>query len=215
MKSMMLRTTFREIKLSFGRYIAIFSIIALGVGFFAGLKVTRTAMISTTNQYIKDLNLFDYRVISSLGLTESDVDSFSNLPAVEYAEGAYYADAIIEDSGREYVSRIHSYSEKLNKLSIVEGRKPENDKECIADARYHNASVIGKKIKIADSNSTATKGQFVQEEYTIVGIAYSSIYLNYERGTSSVGNGQIASFYYFMPEAFKLGAYTDIYITVR
>lgn len=215
MKSMMLRTTFREIKLSFGRYIAIFSIIALGVGFFAGLKVTRTAMISTTNQYIKDLNLFDYRVISSLGLTESDVDSFSNLPAVEYAEGAYYADAIIEDSGREYVSRIHSYSEKLNKLSIVEGRKPENDKECIADARYHNASVIGKKIKIADSNSTATKGQFVQEEYTIVGIAYSSIYLNYERGTSSVGNGQIASFYYFMPEAFKLGAYTDIYITLN
>ena len=34
---MLLKTAFREIKTSLGRYLAILAIIALGVGFFAGL----------------------------------------------------------------------------------------------------------------------------------------------------------------------------------
>lgn len=38
MKSMMRRTTFREIKNSFGRFAAILAIIALGVGFFSGAE---------------------------------------------------------------------------------------------------------------------------------------------------------------------------------
>lgn len=215
MKSMMRKTTFREIKLSFGRYIAIFSIIALGVGFFAGLKVTKTAMISTTDRYISDLNLFDYRMVSSLGLTRADADYLGELSEVEYAEGAYYADAIVADGSREYVSRIHSYSDKINRLSIAKGRAPENAQECVADARYADASIIGRKVRIADSNMSETKAQFVNEEYTVVGIAYSPIYLNYERGNTSVGDGKLTSFYYILPDAFNLPAYTDVYVTLK
>ena len=70
---MLLKTAFREIKTSLGRYLAILAIIALGVGFFAGLRVTRTAMISTANHYLKDLAMFDDRILSTLGWTEEDV----------------------------------------------------------------------------------------------------------------------------------------------
>ena len=45
MKNCMIKTTLREIKSSFGRYLAIMSIVALGVGFFAGLRVTTPAMV--------------------------------------------------------------------------------------------------------------------------------------------------------------------------
>ena len=44
-------TTLREIKQSLGRYLAILGIVALGVGFFAGIKVTRPAMIKTADEY--------------------------------------------------------------------------------------------------------------------------------------------------------------------
>ena len=47
MKSMMRRTTFREIKNTFGRFAAIMAIIALGVGFFSGLKMTKPDMMNT------------------------------------------------------------------------------------------------------------------------------------------------------------------------
>ena len=47
MKSMMARTTLREIKQSLGRFLAIFAIVCLGVGLFAGLKITRQDRKST------------------------------------------------------------------------------------------------------------------------------------------------------------------------
>ena len=54
MRSMMKRTTLREIKQSLGRYLAIMAIVALGVGFFAGLKVTTAAMIETGDNFLED-----------------------------------------------------------------------------------------------------------------------------------------------------------------
>ena len=41
------KLTLRTIKGSFGRFIAIFAIIALGVGFFSGIRITKDAMIKT------------------------------------------------------------------------------------------------------------------------------------------------------------------------
>ena len=46
MKSKMWKSTFREIKQSFGRFMAIFAITALGVSLFSGLKVLQPAMIN-------------------------------------------------------------------------------------------------------------------------------------------------------------------------
>ena len=45
MKSTIFKTTVREIRESLGRYMAILAIVALGVGFFTGLKVTKPAML--------------------------------------------------------------------------------------------------------------------------------------------------------------------------
>ena len=97
---MLLKTAFREIKTSLGRYLAILAIIALGVGFFAGLRVTRTAMISTANHYLKDLAMFDDRILSTLGWTEEDVDAFRKLDGVSAAEGARSADVLCVGGGR-------------------------------------------------------------------------------------------------------------------
>ena len=47
---MLLKTSLREIRTSLGRYLAIFSIIALGVGFFAGLRVTGAAMLNPADE---------------------------------------------------------------------------------------------------------------------------------------------------------------------
>jgi len=64
----------REIIKSPGRYFAILSIVALGVGLFTGLKITTADMLATGDKYIKDYKLFDYRLVSTLGLTEDDVE---------------------------------------------------------------------------------------------------------------------------------------------
>ncbi len=69
MKSMMGRTTLREIKGSLGRYFAILAIVALGVGFFAGLKVTKDVMVASADQYYRQEQLYDYRQTLSVWTT--------------------------------------------------------------------------------------------------------------------------------------------------
>jgi len=98
-RNMLRKTTFREIRRSLGRYIAILAIVALGVGFFSGLKVTREAMVSTANDYLTAQHMFDYRLISTLGLDDQSVSEAAALPGVRAAEGSISKDVIIESGG--------------------------------------------------------------------------------------------------------------------
>ena len=41
------KSSLREIRKSLGRYLAILAIVALGVGFFCGLRIGRAAMVGT------------------------------------------------------------------------------------------------------------------------------------------------------------------------
>ena len=57
-----------------GRYLAILAIIALGVGFFSGLKVTKPGMVETGNKYLREHNFYDFRLLSSIGFDADAVE---------------------------------------------------------------------------------------------------------------------------------------------
>ena len=61
------KSTFREIKSSVGRFAAMLAIIALGVGFFAGLKVTRSNMVISMKDYLDRHGLYDFCLVSTWG----------------------------------------------------------------------------------------------------------------------------------------------------
>ena len=84
----LLKMLLRSIRQSLGRYLSILGIIALGVGFFAGLKSSYPAMQSTAGRYFHDQKFHDFQLLSSLGFTDSDRAAFSALDGVEAAEGA-------------------------------------------------------------------------------------------------------------------------------
>ena len=212
---MLLKTAFREIKTSLGRYLAILAIIALGVGFFAGLRVTRTAMISTANHYLKDLAMFDDRILSTLGWTEEDVDAFRKLDGVSAAEGARSADVLcVGEDGSDMVLKAHSLTQQVNRLSLQAGRLPEKADECVVDAWRYDESALGSVIRLSDNNSADTMDTFASREYTVVGVAASPMYINYERGGTALGNGTVAAFVYLLPEGFAMDYYTEIDVTL-
>ena len=212
---MLLKTSFREIKTSLGRYLAIIAIIALGVGLFSGLRVTRTAMIKTADDYLKELNMFDYRLISTLGWTEDDAKAFSELDGVDAAEGAISQDLLhTTENGSDIVLKAHSITENVNKLALVAGRMPEQANECVADEWSFDESSIGTKIRLSDNNTQDTLDNFAYSEYTIVGIVTSPIYINYERGGTSLGNGSVSAFIYMPREGFNIDYFTEIDVTL-
>ena len=84
----------RSIKSSLGRYLAIVAIVALGIGFYAGLQSSQPAMKETADEYVRSQNMYDFQLMSTLGLTKGDVAAFRQLEGVACAEGAYFADAL-------------------------------------------------------------------------------------------------------------------------
>ncbi|MBR2790834.1 MAG: hypothetical protein IKD70_09565, partial [Eggerthellaceae bacterium] len=70
----------RSITHSLGRFIALFAITALGVGFYAGLRMTGPDMRSAADIFLDETRFMDVRVLSTMGV---DADDIAALAAVE------------------------------------------------------------------------------------------------------------------------------------
>lgn len=213
MKSIMKKTTLREIRQSLGRYLAIFAIVAMGVGFFAGLKITRQVMITSANAYLEEKQLYDFRLLSTLGFEDEDVQTLSSKEDIRFVEGAVAADILyFNQQGNEDVIKAHSLLQNINGLEVVAGRLPQQATECVVDANLYDKSALGTKIVLSENNVEEDLDYFAYREYTIVGIAQSSAYIQFERGTTALGNGQVSGFMYLLPQGFCAEFYTEIYV---
>ena len=212
----MLKTTLREIKGSLGRYMAILAIVMLGVGFFSGLKVTKPAMTETMDSYLRDCDFFDYRLLSTIGFTEEDVESLREWQQAEDVEGTLSVDALaVVGSDNAAVLKFHALPENINRLTLTAGRMPEAPDECILDAFQAGTEAIGSVVRVTDDNSDDTLEMFKERQYTVVGLADSPLYLNFERGTSSIGDGRVTAFVYIPKASFDCDYLSEIYLTLR
>lgn len=211
---MLKKNTFREIRSSLGRYIAILAIVALGVGFFSGLKVTREAMVSTASDYLADSQFFDYQIMSTLGFTESDVKALSAQDHVAAAAGSVSVDALYRAEGDEVdrVIKLHSVTDGVNTLEVKSGRLPEAADECVVDYRLFEEDPVGKVITISGDNSKDTLDMLSARAYTITGTVVSPYYLNFERGSTALGDGKVSGFAYLDRSGFDTDYYTEIFL---
>lgn len=216
MKNAMIKTTIREIKGSLGRYLAILAIVMLGVAFFSGLKVTKPAMIETLDHYLEDQNFYDFRLLSTIGFTEEDVDKLSDIEGMENIEGTISVDALCAiEEGNEVVYKIHEIPETINRIEITAGRKPERAEECILDSALYDESMIGTEITVTENNDEDTLSMFEVRTFRVVGLARSPYYINFERGTTSIGDGKVNGYIYVPGEAFDSEYMTEIFLTLQ
>lgn len=216
MSNGMIKTTIREIKGSLGRYMAILAIVMLGVGLFMGLKATTPAMIVTENDYLAEQDFFDFRLLSTVGFDEEAVSEVAALNEIADVEGAISIDALCAfGEGNESVYKMHTVPDKINRVVLTAGRMPESADECVLDAALYGEDVIGSRITVTDSNEEDTLEMFRERTFTAVGIVRSPYYINFERGTTSIGDGKITAFLYVPKEAFDCDYLTEIYATTK
>lgn len=215
MVNSLFKSAMREIRQSLGRYIAIMAIVGLGVGFFAGLRMSQPSMNATGVEYLKTHNMHDFRLLSTLGFTDDDVSAFNEVDGIASVHGAVYSEFLWQSSpGEETILIAHSLTENINKPNLVAGRMPTESNECLADAGKFTTDDIGKQIEISWENDEDTLDLFKHDAYTIVGIAKSPYYLNYERGTATIGAGDVAGFVYIPESGFEFDAYYELFLIV-
>lgn len=204
------KAAWREIKTHPGRYLAILAIVALGVGFYAGLFVIEDAMLDTTHSYITEYNLYDFSVSSSLGLYEDDVKALAKLDGIVKAEGVITADVICKGNtgSTEQILHFMSISKSVSRPEVVYGRMPKSPDECLADCGRYSEKDIGKTIRLQDADPDV----FAYTEYTIVGVGNSVEFINYQRGSTSLGGGSVTAFCYIPKEGFSAEYFTAVHL---
>ena len=225
MKNMLTKDTFREIKKSKGRFISILIIIALGVAFFVGVKSAPMVMKATADKYYDDYNLMDIRVISTLGLTNDDIDAIRQVEGVEGALGTYSKDVVLNHDSREFVLKTHSLDldsleendeNYINRVNVIEGRLPQKSGEVVIENNEELEGIaIGSKIIVESGNEEAIENSLVTNEFTVVGIIETPYYLSFQKGSSSIGNGVIDSYIMIPKQDFKMKEYTEAIVTVE
>ena len=180
----------RSIRKSAGRYLAILAIIALGSGFLVGLRSTKGDMMATAQTYIDKQALFDFRVLNTYGYTQEDVEALGQQPGIGAAEGAISMDVLLggEDREEDAVFRLLNLPERINVPELQAGR-----------------------MTLSQENEADAREKLTVEEFTIVGLCSSPLFLNFERGSTTLGKGSLAAYLYVPEGAFDLGGvYTEI-----
>lgn len=177
-------------------------------------------MRDSLDTYADSYNLFDIEVISTLGLTDNDIEAIKDIEGIENSYGIKTKDTMAKIEEKESICKIIEYNENCNTPAIIEGRAPQNANECVLDRNYsitNNISeYIGKTIIIENEEINDEENPiFTQKELTIVGIAESPLYISSERGNTTIGNGSINFFIYTKPEIINLDYYTNVYATVE
>lgn len=215
-KNIMFKNLLQSIRRSMGRYIAITAIIALGASMFVGLRGTKSAMVATGQKYMDEQNMFDLRLLSTYGWTESDVETIRQIEGVTAAEGTVTLDAIMSvgDAEREGVYKLYAIPETVNKVYLLGGRMPEKPDECLMDGAHVSDDVLGTVITVSPQNKADTLDSLQSLTFTVVGYVSTPLYMDINRGSTTLGNGSVAGYLYLPSDSFAVDYFSEIDITV-
>ena len=217
LKKALLKDTFKEIRKSYKRFISILLMALLGVGFFAGLRASSPDMVDSIDTYYKNQNVYDIEIMSTLGLTDSDIQTLSDIENVENVYGTYSRDGIVKTNEKEIVSKILCVDD-VNQPVLVEGKMPENIDECVVEKGFleETEKNIGDSIEIEPEKTEGEESEYLQNKnLKIIGVVESPLYISRERGSTKLGTGAIDYYIYVNKENVNSEAYTEIYITLK
>lgn len=237
MRSAFNKGVLRSITHSLGRFLAIAVIAALGTGFYAGLRMTAPDMKLAGDMYYDGTNLCDLRVMSTLGLSDENIEELRQVEGVEGVEGAWEVDALATVNSTQYTVRIHSLdveaaqasdtsdgtnavsddADYINRPVLVEGEWPDEPGECVvsADAVTDGSIEIGDTVQLLEGTQDLAD-TLDTDEFTVVGFVHSSYYASStSMGSTSLGSGALDQFMFVNEDDFADDLpYTEAFVTV-
>lgn len=211
-------------------------ICALGVCMLTGLKASCVDLRYSADKFFDKQNLFDISIVSTMGLTDEDIEALATLELVEDVEGAYSETVFTVVDGKTKQASVSVLSEKgINMPYLLEGEMPLCPDEILVTEKYlsETGKGIGDTIVIEEDmeeDSTDDEGEddleieieedeeepnFLYTTYTIVGVVTDVMDINSNEGAVAFRSNSTTDYTFFvMPEAVSSEIYTAIYMTL-
>ena len=220
------KSILRTVRASLSRFVAIFAIVALGVGFLSGLLASPVDMRLSTDSYCREANLYDIKIQSTQGLTDEDLSAVRGVEGVEAVMPARDMDLVLtSESGESLTTRLQSITEEslpeeeqLNQLTLVDGRMPSAPGEiAVGLTKDFSGTIpaIGDVLTVNQTENDEDVTDALPQTFTVVGTVRSAAYFSVETEYTNAGTGTIDLFVYAPESSFDMDYYTTFYLSVE
>ena len=200
------------------RVISLFGIVLLGVMMLTGLVSVAPDMRSAAQRYYVQQNVFDLRVLSTLGLSAQDIDAIRATEGVEAVQPVKYLDAEAQWSNRgdPAVVRFQELPadpeadtpDNLNRLILRNGRMPEAADECVVHVLgYADAIELGTTLTVPDDTDGLSAKTF-----TVVGNVQDPTHFSTDAESTNAGDGTLDGIVFVPQGSLTADYYTICYI---
>ena len=208
----------REMKGNMSRMVSLFGIVALGVMMLTGLMSFAPSMRIAGQKYYVQQNVFDLRVLSTLGLSESDIAAIAAVDGVEAVQPVKYQDVEAQWQGQSETSVVRlqqlpadpeaDTEENMNRLVLLSGRMPEAADECVVHVMGYGSPVeLGSVLTLPDDTENVSRKQF-----TVVGTVQDPLHFSTDKESSTAGDGQLDAIVFVPEGSLTADYYTLCYI---
>ena len=215
--NVIIKDSYREIKKNYKRFISIILMALLGVAVFVGIGASGDNIANTVGTYFKEYNIYDLKLVSTLGLTDEDLEEIKKINGVTTAIATYEKDVLLDINEKQYVINAMEYNETLNKVELLAGNIPNAANEIIVDSKLAQEQniKIGDNINLQEVLDENEESALRNTEFVVVGISNTPLFISEERGTSKLGTGKVDYYIYMHKENINSEIYTTIYIATN
>ena len=203
---------------SMSRVISLFGIVLLGVMMLTGLVSIAPNMRSAAQRYYVQQNVFDLRVLSTLGLSEQDINAIRATEGVETVQPVKYLDAEAQWSNRDDPAVVRfqelpadpeaDTAQTMNRLLLRNGRLPEAADECVVHVLgYADAIELGTTLTVPDGTDGLSAKTF-----TVVGNVQDPTHFSTDAESTNAGDGTLDGIVFVPQGSLTADYYTICYI---
>ena len=210
------------------RFFALMLITALGVCMFCGIKAGCDDLRYSADVFFDEQNLYDISIVSTLGLTDDDIEAIAGMEGVEAVEGSYSEDVYTDlGEGVRKQATVKTLSEKgINVPYLLEGELPDRAAEILVTKKYIEESgkkvgdvlCIEEKIEVSeeDDDTDEEDADFINKFYRISGVAIDVLDINSTEGAMAFRNNSSTDYiFYVRKDAVVSDIYTEMYLTLE
>ena len=171
MKRTQLKDALRNIWKQKVSFLSIVVIAALGVTMFLGIDFSASAVRENASSFYNEKNFRDVELVSTLLLSENDLNAILSTDGVIDAEGVYLTDAKASANDKRTNVEVLSLTERINLPVLYEGRLPSSDKECAVERSAAEALNISLGDTVTIANAKGGTAQYLKDkEFVVSGI---------------------------------------------
>ena len=215
------KDTIRSMIKGHKRFFALMMITALGVCMLGGIKAGCDDLRYSADAFFDEQNLYDIAILSTLGLTEEDMDVVARIEGIELVEGTYTEDVYTRLSdGSKKQATMKVLSEKgINVPYLLEGEFPDKVSDILVTEKYIHESgkQVGDIIYIEEKIGVDEKSpNFLLHWFTISGVIIDVTDVNSTEGVTAFRNNATTDYtFYVKKDVVKSDIYTAMYLTLQ